>query len=371
MELSGASNDVLSRLLNDALHHGVGLGESLQSLHQLGEISRVLWLHSDSDDGGDGELHHLHVVSFLEGGEGSGLHQELVNTDQSADVTSGDILDGLDTSSHHEDGSLDGFLEEILLLARDVVGSHDSALLSSGDLASKHTTEGVESALVRGGHHLTDVHHQRSVGVAGLDGGTGQIVRGSLVQQLGPVLLGSDGRGQVDDDHLEHGLASGQPVPHHALHQRFSLQLLLLVLQDIVHQPAVGGGQLLHHLVSVDSELGGVHLSKLLQGEGPAVEARSKTNRGVVDINPHDSHGAIVISVGGHDDVDVLHNPGESLEEFFLLQLELEESAVHLVHEEDGSDPLSNGLPEDSLCLDTDSGHAVHHHQGTVSHTER
>ena len=83
---------------------------------------------------------------------------------------------------------LDGFLEEILLLARDVVGSHDPALLSSGDLASKHTTEGVESALVRGGHHLTDVHHQRSGGVAGLDGGTGQVVRGSLVQQLGPEL---------------------------------------------------------------------------------------------------------------------------------------------------------------------------------------
>merc|ERR550539_826507 len=151
MELSGASNDVLSRLLNDALHHGIGLGETLQSLHQLGEISRVLGLHSDSDDRGDGELHHLHVVSFLEGGEGSGLHQELVNTDQAADVTSGDILNGLGTSSHHEDGSLDGFLEEILLLARDVVGSHDPALLSSGDLASKHTTEGVESALVRGG----------------------------------------------------------------------------------------------------------------------------------------------------------------------------------------------------------------------------
>ena len=83
---------------------------------------------------------------------------------------------------------LDRFLVEILLLARDVVGSHDPALLSSGDLASKHTAEGVEPSLVGGGDHLTDVHHQRTVGVAGLDGGTGQIVRGSLVQQLGPEL---------------------------------------------------------------------------------------------------------------------------------------------------------------------------------------
>ena len=106
MELASASNDVLSGLLNDALHHGVRLGQSLESLHQLGQIRGVLGLHSDSDDRGDGELHHLHVVRFLEGGEGSGLHQELINTDQSADVTGGDILDGLDTSSHHEDGSL-------------------------------------------------------------------------------------------------------------------------------------------------------------------------------------------------------------------------------------------------------------------------
>ena len=80
---------------------------------------------------------------------------------------------------------LDRFLVEILLLARDVVGSHDPALLSSGDLASKHSPESVESSLVRSGHHLTDVHHQRTVGVAGLDSGAGNIVRGSLVQQLG------------------------------------------------------------------------------------------------------------------------------------------------------------------------------------------
>ena len=80
---------------------------------------------------------------------------------------------------------LDGFLEEILLLARDVVGSHDPALLSSGDLAGEDTTEGVETSLVRCGHHLGDVHHQRRLGVAVLDAHAGNIVRGTLVQQLG------------------------------------------------------------------------------------------------------------------------------------------------------------------------------------------
>merc|ERR1712038_335445 len=363
VELSSASNDVLSRLLDDALHHGVRLGQSLKSLHELGEVSRVLGLHSHSHHGGHRELHHLHVVRLLEGGEGASLHQELIHTNQTADVTSRNILDGLDTSTHHQDCPLDRFLIEIVLLARDVVGSHDPALLSSGHHTSEHTAEGVESSLVRGGHHLTDVHHQGAGGVTGLDGGASSIVRGSLVQQLGSVLLSGDRRGQVDDDHLEHRLAGWQPVPHHTLHQRLPLQLLLLVFQDILDQLAVSGGQLthqllnlvllevhdsvkdhvdgvqdvhvegslvvsvlvlapllrlgveevltpelLHHLVGVDSKLGGVHLSKLLQGEGPSVKSRSKTNRGVVDINPDGSHGTIIISVGGDNDVDVLDN---------------------------------------------------------------
>ena len=88
--------------------------------------------------------------------------------------------------SYTKSNYLDILLIEILLLSRDEVGAHDSALLSSGHLAGEHTAEGVESSLVRSGHHLTDVHHQRTVGVAGLDGGTGNIVGGSLVQQLSP-----------------------------------------------------------------------------------------------------------------------------------------------------------------------------------------
>merc|ERR1711988_2084497 len=42
MELTSSGNDVLSRLLNDTLDHGVRLGEPLQTLDQLGQISRVL-----------------------------------------------------------------------------------------------------------------------------------------------------------------------------------------------------------------------------------------------------------------------------------------------------------------------------------------
>ena len=35
---------------------------------------------------------------------------------------------------------------------------------------------------------------------------------------------------------------------------------------------------MLHHLVELDAELGGVHLGELLEGEGPAVETGAETD---------------------------------------------------------------------------------------------
>merc|ERR1711971_1268681 len=138
------------------------------------------------------------------------------------------VFDGLDTASHHKDGPLDGLLVQVGLLSGDKVRSHDPGLLSSGHLTREDTAKGVEPSLIGGGHHLGHVHHQWGLGVTVLDAHARRVVVGSLVQQLSPVLLGGDGRGQVDDDHLEHGVASGQPVPHHTLHQGLALQLLLL-----------------------------------------------------------------------------------------------------------------------------------------------
>lgn len=57
---------------------------------------------------------NLHVVCVLEGGDGSSLDEELVNADQTADVAAGHVLDGLHVTAHHEDGTLDGLLVQIL-----------------------------------------------------------------------------------------------------------------------------------------------------------------------------------------------------------------------------------------------------------------
>lgn len=57
------------------------------------------------------------------------------------------------------------------------------------------------------------------------------VIKGTLVQLLSSVLLSSDGGRQVNNNHLEHGFASGQPVPHDAFHQRFAFLLKFLMLQ--------------------------------------------------------------------------------------------------------------------------------------------
>lgn len=104
MQLTSTSDDMLTRLLDDALHHGVRLGQAFQTLHQFGQVSRVLGLNSDSHHRADTKLHHTHVMGLLEGGDCSGLHQKLVHTNQTDDVTTRYILDGLDVTTHHQNG---------------------------------------------------------------------------------------------------------------------------------------------------------------------------------------------------------------------------------------------------------------------------
>merc|ERR1719436_415108 len=105
MELAGTGDDVLAGLAGLDQDHGVGLGEPLETLDQLGEISGVLGLDSDLDDWGDGELHDLHVVGLIVGGDGTSLNKVLINTDQTDNVTARNILNLLNKPSHRQDRS--------------------------------------------------------------------------------------------------------------------------------------------------------------------------------------------------------------------------------------------------------------------------
>lgn len=229
VKLTGTGDDVLTRFVDHGQDARVRLGQALETLDQLGQVLGVLDLDGALHDGGDRELHDLQVVGSLGGSEGTRLEQELVNTNQTDDVTGGDILNGLDEATHHENGTLDGLDEEVLLLARGVVGALDADLQTGADGTGVHTTEGVEAALIGGGHHLGDVKHERSLGVAVTDTKGALVILRSLVQGLGTVLLGGNRRRQVDTDHLQHGISGRQELAHDKLEQSLALKLLLIV----------------------------------------------------------------------------------------------------------------------------------------------
>jgi hypothetical protein len=418
VQLTGTGNDVLTGLGDESQDTGVGLGETLETLDKLGQILSVLDLNGALHNGGDGELHDLQVVGSLIGSEGTRLEQELVNTDETDDVTGGDILNGLNEATHHENGTLDGLDEEILLLSGDVVGTLDTDLDTRLDGTSVDTTEGVETTLIGGGNHLGDVKHQRSSGVTVTDTNAGTVVLGTLVQSLGTVLLGSDGGGKVNTDHLQKGISGRQELAHDELEEGLALEVLLVIaegdlelleesedlltlvgvdsgedLEDGVQNelvegtleglalvltlvgPLLGLGvevvvapQTVEHLLAVNTELLGVLDSELANGESPAVETGTEGDGTLlgVDLDVTES----LVEVGGDDDVDGLDGTGERLEEIFLGDLELEKSTVNLVDDQNGLDTLGQSLTQDSLGLDTDTGDTVDDDQGTVSDTE-
>ena len=228
MEFTSAGDDVLTGLGDPGLDTWVRFSETLETFDEFGEISGVLDLNSDLDDGRDGELHDLHVVCRLGSGEGTTLEQELIDTDETNDVTGGAVFKSLDSATHHENGTLDGLDKQVILLSRDIIGALDTDFGASTNGTGEDTSEGVETTLIGGGHHLGDVQDQRSLRVAVTDADGGFIVHGTLVEGLNTIALSGSGRGKVDNDHLQEGVAGRQELPHDDLQEGLTLELPLI-----------------------------------------------------------------------------------------------------------------------------------------------
>ena len=209
VKLTGTSNDVLARFLHPCLDARIRLGQTLETFDELGQIGSVLDFDSDLHDGTDGEFHDLHVVRRLACRQSTGLEQELIDTDETDDVTSRAVLDGLDVTTHHENGALNGLDEQVVLLAGNVVGALNADLGAGTDSSREDTTEGVETSLIGGGHHLGDVEDERTLGVTVADTVGRLVIHGTFIEGLDTVTLGSEGRWEVDDNHFKHGVTSG------------------------------------------------------------------------------------------------------------------------------------------------------------------
>merc|ERR1711939_715135 len=177
VQLTSTSNNVLTRLVDVGQYARVRLGQTLETFDQLRQIVGVLDPNGALHDRRDRELHDSHVVGGLGGAQGTRLEQELVNTDQTENVTGWHVLDGLGVATPHQDGTLDGLDEQVLLLARDVVRALNANLDTRAGGTREDTTESVETALVRGRHHLGDVDHERTLVVTVTDTDGALIVR--------------------------------------------------------------------------------------------------------------------------------------------------------------------------------------------------
>jgi len=203
MEFTSTGNNVFTRVVGEGKNTGIGLGETLETFDELGQIVGVLDINSALDDRGDRELHDLHVVSSVGGSDGTRLDQELINTNKTNNVTSRAVLNGFDVTTHHKNGTLNRLDEKVGLGAGLVVGSLDTDLETRADSTREDTTESIETSLIRGGNHLGDVKHKRTFRVAVTDTNGALVIKRTFVQVINTVSLGSNGRGKVDTDHFK------------------------------------------------------------------------------------------------------------------------------------------------------------------------
>ena len=104
-------------------------------------------MDGDSDNWGDRKFHLFHVVSSFESGDATSFDEVLINTDETAQVSAWDIINGFDVSTHHKNGTLDLLTVKIGFGSWLEVWTHNSDLLSSGNGTGENSTESVESTL--------------------------------------------------------------------------------------------------------------------------------------------------------------------------------------------------------------------------------
>jgi hypothetical protein len=124
-------------------------------------------------------------------GDGTGFNEILINSDKSDSVSTRNIRDIFDGSTHHKNGSLNGFNVEIIFFTSNIVGSHDSNFFSGFDGTREDSSESEKSRFISGGDHFRDIHHKGTVGVTSFHGFTGFIINRSFVKIFSSISLGS------------------------------------------------------------------------------------------------------------------------------------------------------------------------------------
>ena len=305
---------------------------------------------------------------------------------------------------------------QVLLAAWFVVWALDANLLSGCNGAREDSAEGVESALVRSGDHLRNIHHQRTCRITATDALGCGIIHRALVQVLHSVLLSCSGGRQLGHNHGQQGVGGVDPNLHGSLHQGLSSEGFLITLQDnaqgahhllilllvIIHDGThklidwahdklaegtlqrlsaafwllhIGPDLLLgieegvtphalHHLFLLNTHLLRIDLGKSLSGEAPSMQTAAKCDSTLLRLHLHITHQRII--VGGNNHVHILNGIAETRVHVLCFHLQLQNATVHFVHKQAGPHTLLKSLAQHSLGLDSTALNAINDHHRTI-----
>ena len=348
------------------------------------------------------------------------LHEVLIDTNETDGVTTRDVANGLDLTSHHDNGTLDVLDVEIIPRTWLIVGSHNSDLLACRYGAGEHSAESIESSFIVGRDHLRDEDHEWTIFVAVLDRLTARVIDGAFVEHGSSILLCSLGGWELHDDHLNEGFGGIDPFLEDALEEVLRSLVSLVVFKgdseglkhlpdgievaihdvtaelndwahDELHKASldvfailslalslelfgasvevVVAPELLHESRTIQLELLGVGRGESGQGEGPAEKSGTEGNStvGGVDLI---RLAHVLELVSGNDDIGVLDDTLEVLVHGLAIDLKFQDASVNFVDHHDGLNLLRQGLTEDGLGLYADTLDVIDDDESAISDTE-
>jgi hypothetical protein len=126
--------------------------------------------------------------------------------------------------------------------------------------------------------------------------------------------------------------------------------------------------KLSHELSGLDTELLGVSVGELTEGESPSVKTGTESDGTLLGVDLNVSESLLVVH--RDDNVDGLDSSVEGLVEVLLLDLEFEKSTVDLVDDDDGLDSLTESLSEYGFGLNANTIDGVDDDEGSIGDTE-
>lgn len=123
-----------------------------------------------------------------------------------------------------------------------------------------------------------------------------------------------------------------------------------------------------HQLILVNTKLLAVSCGELANCESPAVETGTESNGTFLRIHLDITKSLVIVC--GNDDVDGLDDTREVLVQVLLLKLQLEQSTIDLVDDDNRLDALTKSLSQHSLGLHTHTFDGIDDDESTIGDTE-